>query len=736
MGRSMHNFRISAIGAGLLFVFMVDATGQPCAMSDYQKHREDETFSYKRNGRFLPPLLAKEGSGEVLLARPDVAPVQTPLYPPFARGEKIVPCRKETIGSTHAVHMTGTHALHVADLLLVDFATAGVSIETGGKRAGIGGVGKLVSNLRWARWLAPLIVRPLHYCRGSDWAPSVGNVIHANRVAAGRPLSDSGESEIAVSRAFTVRNQSGSPDVFVSRAVTVRNGPPEFFVSRAFTVSNRRDVFVSRAFTVQTCQVGACCLDGGSACEEVSAGACGQMGGMFQGLCTECPDQLSAQVNEAGSVFTHVIGLVEECGGEMAAVLPESAAGAPFVDPWVSIPGGAMCEAFGVPGSPAIPAGFFDAGSDPFTGTICFRGEPLGMTPFGEFGDADTLVQRPADPFDLCALPSAVESTVAATVVGLGLVSVSPITVTRDGGQSPVLWNVAVDLSEVAAPAGSVTAVKTHCNGGTYTSVLHVQARFTFVEVADPGVVRVLDTGLAGIPPVTLEQNESMQWVGRIANGLNVVGDPDSAFHPAIMELNPTLDCDCNENATHDLCDIESKTSRDCDVNNRPDECDIAGGAVNDCDGDGEPDACAIQDCGGDPSCGDCNLNGVPDGCDIANGVSPDLNGNGRPDLCEGACCLPDGTCSDVESQASCAMRHGAFRGLFCDCAGVVCDRLTLGDADADGDVDLFDYQAFSGCVMGGEGGLPPGCGVLDFDGDGDVDLLDWAGFQDVFGGR
>ncbi|HRX84419.1 MAG TPA: hypothetical protein P5572_05305 [Phycisphaerae bacterium] len=51
------------------------------------------------------------------------------------------------------------------------------------------------------------------------------------------------------------------------------------------------------------------------------------------------------------------------------------------------------------------------------------------------------------------------------------------------------------------------------------------------------------------------------------------------------------------------------------------------------------------------------------------------------------------------------------------------------GDFDADGDVDLADFAAWSGCMTGPHGSLSPGCAAFDFDADGDVDLVDFAAF-------
>ena len=66
------------------------------------------------------------------------------------------------------------------------------------------------------------------------------------------------------------------------------------------------------------------------------------------------------------------------------------------------------------------------------------------------------------------------------------------------------------------------------------------------------------------------------------------------------------------------------------------------------------------------------------------------------------------------------------------------------GDSDADGDVDLDDYDVFSGCLFGpgvspaptAPGPTPEHCLVVfDFDTDSDVDLADFAAFQEAFTG-
>ncbi len=58
------------------------------------------------------------------------------------------------------------------------------------------------------------------------------------------------------------------------------------------------------------------------------------------------------------------------------------------------------------------------------------------------------------------------------------------------------------------------------------------------------------------------------------------------------------------------------------------------------------------------------------------------------------------------------------------------------GDADADGDVDRFDYQAYLECVTGPEDPTPTGCHLMDFDCNDAVDFADFGQFQLMFTGE
>ncbi len=341
---------------------------------------------------------------------------------------------------------------------------------------------------------------------------------------------------------------------------------------------------------------GACCLEMGAVCLEATEPDCVDLppngaGGVFLGHKSTCPEQNAVVVPEGGgTVFVHVIGPPVDCPAPGPARAGEGCPpSGPYTDPWVSEESGGMCHNFGSPDTDPIPGGFFGSGSDAFTSTVCLRGVPLGLP---QYGDADTLISRSADPFDRCDLPSGTSSTVNIEIVALSLEGTAPITVSYTAGPDEQ-WNVKVDLSPggllPGTPPSTLTSVKTHCNSGTYTSVLHVQPRFTFTKAGDPLQVRVLDTFMAGTAPVELRQDDPHPWVSDIDPFLGAMVDLCSDFHANISDNNPSLECDCNNNSLLDACE----------------------------------------------GMADCQPNGVPDPCDITGGTSVDLNHNTRPDECD-----------------------------------------------------------------------------------------------------
>ena len=153
----------------------------------------------------------------------------------------------------------------------------------------------------------------------------------------------------------------------------------------------------------------------------------------------------------------------------------------------------------------AIPADFFGPGSDPFSGAVCIEG--------------DTIIERTSDG----TLPTA---TIPIEIVALSLVSCEPITVNY--GSSAELWDLSVHVlgpgPSSALAGGTLTATKTHPNGGVFDSTLTTQPVYVFTEVGNPLNMRVLDFYTEGIP----------------AFDLNSVGDDWSNQNPVGIPVNPS----------------------------------------------------------------------------------------------------------------------------------------------------------------------------------------------------
>lgn len=136
---------------------------------------------------------------------------------------------------------------------------------------------------------------------------------------------------------------------------------------------------------------------------------------------------------------------------------------------------------------PPIPADFFGPGSDPLSANDLDTSPVYHThTILAELGPSPAPVYPNTGTIDI-------------EIVALNLVSIAPITVTFNGGQNPEEWDVQVDLAPNGNNQGLLTVTRSHVNGGTFTSILSLQPRYTFVLVSNPLDVRVFDTVLDGV---------------------------------------------------------------------------------------------------------------------------------------------------------------------------------------------------------------------------------------------
>jgi hypothetical protein len=145
------------------------------------------------------------------------------------------------------------------------------------------------------------------------------------------------------------------------------------------------------------------------------------------------------------------------------------------IDTWMTVSGFAKTNFAKEP----IPAGFFCAGSQPFTGTVTFKGAPLATEPARALGDIDTVVRRLDDAvFD--------EKGVASTriqLMALSLVSTQPIET------SCGKYNVAVHL-DGEQPTTTMRIIRTSALGGTYSAPLALKVKAVFTPVTGDASAR------------------------------------------------------------------------------------------------------------------------------------------------------------------------------------------------------------------------------------------------------
>jgi len=261
-----------------------------------------------------------------------------------------------------------------------------------------------------------------------------------------------------------------------------------------------------------------------------------------------------------------------------------------------------------------LPAGFFDfegRSCDAFGGATSFVGTAISQNTTGA---ADTIVTRNGDPI-APSDPIGATGTVPVQITSLNLHGTAPIEVLC-GGQ-PTQWNVQATLSDTASPAGTLSAVKTHDNGGTAETILPVLLKLTFTNVEKPTVQHVLDFAESGLDPV--EFHAQMTWVHKIDLNapdseagfvVGVAGGPEAARLIANGKAGPRLQggqtlIACTEHGNPGGSHLHNTCTADTDGDGIPDGADLCRFVFDpnqeDRDHDGFGDAC--DPCPDDPTC-------------------------------------------------------------------------------------------------------------------------------------
>jgi hypothetical protein len=155
------------------------------------------------------------------------------------------------------------------------------------------------------------------------------------------------------------------------------------------------------------------------------------------------------------------------------------------VDLWMTVAGFAQTSFADQP----LPAGFFCEGSQPFTGTVKFKGAPLTVEPAGSLGAIDTIVRR----LDDAKFDAKGEAKTRIQLMALSLVSTQPIET------SCGKYDVAVSLIG-KQPVTLMKIFQSDAFGGTYTAPLELNVKAVFTPVnGDPSgrreVTRRIDLG-------------------------------------------------------------------------------------------------------------------------------------------------------------------------------------------------------------------------------------------------
>lgn len=144
-----------------------------------------------------------------------------------------------------------------------------------------------------------------------------------------------------------------------------------------------------------------------------------------------------------------------------------------------------------------IPAGFFCAGSAPFTGRVALRGEPIATDVPKALGMADTIVQR----LDDAVFNKRGQAVTRIQFRALSLKGLAPIT--TECGQ----YDVSASLDGNVQPITRMVITRDNEKGGRFTSPLSLNVKMSFRAVG-----QVASEPLEFQVPVRFPGTVSVPW--------------------------------------------------------------------------------------------------------------------------------------------------------------------------------------------------------------------------------
>jgi hypothetical protein len=161
----------------------------------------------------------------------------------------------------------------------------------------------------------------------------------------------------------------------------------------------------------------------------------------------------------------------------------------PGVDLWTTRGDGSTFVDFA---ANPIPAGFFCAGSEPFTGRVEFKGRPI----VGGRGGTDTIVER----LDEATFDERGVGIARTRVRAIQLESLAPL------ATSCGKYTLRVALAPGEQPLSRIRLHRTAEDGGHFTSTLALNVRMTFQPLGKKGSVRTLDD------TISFDRSTNIPW--------------------------------------------------------------------------------------------------------------------------------------------------------------------------------------------------------------------------------